>query len=219
MSDLTLDDKVIGAPYGLANFANPFSGLAFGGAALAQGFLAMAYGNPNFAIASFDLAKDFHFVAAQLDDRDEMDGRLDEIADYVRDGGKLIIWSGGEDELVPTADSVRFVNRLMGALDEEDRHAMAPNDRRTNKHNVRLYTLPGVGHCEGGPGADSIDLLTPMVNWVEQGIAPEALTASKVVNGNVTLTRPVCVFPQWPKYKGSGDPTDAASFTCVAPDR
>lgn len=217
MSDLTLDGEVIGAPYGLANFASPIGGLSGGGFALGQGFLAMAYGNPNFAIASFDLAKDFHFIAAQLDNRDEMDGPLDEIADYVRDGGKLIIWSGGEDELVPTADSVRFVNRLMGVVDDEDRDARARNDDGTHEHDVRLYTLPGVGHCQGGPGADAIDLLTPMVDWVEQGIAPETLTASKVVNGNVTFTRPLCVYPQWPKYNGSGDPNDAASFTCVAP--
>jgi feruloyl esterase len=218
MSDLILDGKVIGAPYGLANFNSPIGGLSGGGAALGQGFLAMAYGNPNFPISSFNLEDDFSFIAAQLDNRDEMDGPLDEIADYVRDGGKLIIWSGGEDQLVPTADSVRFVNRLMGVLDDENRGDGDDRDHGRDHHDLRLYTLPGVGHCGGGPGADAIDLLTPMVNWVEHGVAPETLTASKVVGGTVTFTRPLCVFPKWPKYDGSGDPNDAASFTCVAPD-
>jgi feruloyl esterase len=83
---------------------------------------------------------------------------------------------------------------------------------------VRLYTLPGVNHCGGGPGADSIDLLTPISNWVENGVPPKNLIASKLnPAGTVTFTRPLCPFPQWAKYTG-GDGNSASSFTCVKPD-
>jgi len=84
--------------------------------------------------------------------------------------------------------------------------------------NVRLYTLPGVNHCGGGPGADTIDLLTPITNWVEKGVPPKDLIASKLnAAGAVTFTRPLCPFPHWPKYTG-GDGNSASSFTCVKPD-
>jgi feruloyl esterase len=135
-----------------------------------------------------------------------MTGPMAGVAKYVSDGGKLIVWTGGEDPLVPAAGSVRFVDRLEEVVDGRGRD------------NVRLYTLPGVNHCGGGPGADTIDLLTPMSNWVENRVAPKNLIASKLsATGAVTFTRPLCPFPEWPKYTG-GNSNSASSFKCVKPD-
>jgi Tannase and feruloyl esterase len=205
-SDLLLNHEVIGAPYGLGNLVSGLSAVVGGGQVLGQGFLAMAYNNPAFSISSFNLERDFAFISNQFGLIDDMTGPLNGVASYVSEGGKLIVWTGGEDPLVPTADSVRFVERLRDVVDA------------TGRDNVRLYTLPGVNHCGGGPGADTIDLLTPISNWVENGVPPTNLIASKLnAAGTVTFTRPLCPFPQWPKYT-AGNGNSASSFTCVTPD-
>jgi hypothetical protein len=205
-SDLLLNHEVIGAPYGLGNLVSGLSAVLGGGQALGQGFLAMAYNNPAFSIADFNLPRDFSFISNQFGRIDDMTGPLRGVAKYVSEGGKLIVWTGGEDPLVPAAGSVRFVERLRDVVEDRGRD------------NVRLYTLPGVDHCGGGPGADSIDLLTPISNWVENGVPPKNLIASKLnPAGTVTFTRPLCPFPQWAKYTG-GNGNSASSFTCVKPD-
>jgi feruloyl esterase len=81
---------------------------------------------------------------------------------------------------------------------------------------ARLFLAPGVAHCTGGAGPDSVDRLGPLVQWVEQGIAPDQLIASKTANGVTAFTRPVCPYPALPRYSGAGDPTKPDSFACVA---
>ncbi len=89
-----------------------------------------------------------------------------------------------------------------------------------------LYMVPGVQHCSGGPGADSFtdlgkdpqhSLDAANEQWVEKRKAPETVIASKyqgMDRKNALMTRPLCVYPESAKYKGSGDPNDAANFTC-----
>jgi len=76
--------------------------------------------------------------------------------------------------------------------------------------------MPGVAHCGGGAGPDTIDELSPLLQWVEQGVVPDKIIASRVVNGMTTLTRPVCPYPELPRYSGVGDTTKASSFVCAA---
>lgn len=77
-----------------------------------------------------------------------------------------------------------------------------------------------MGHCSGGPGPNVFDPLSPLVAWVEQGVAPTRIVATKYVNDNppqgTQMTRPLCAYPQEARYLGSGDPTSAANFVCVA---
>ena len=84
---------------------------------------------------------------------------------------------------------------------------------------ARLFTVPGMGHCSGGPGPNTFDALSPLVQWVEQGIAPSQIVATKYVNDNpaqgIQMTRPLCVYPQEARYAGSGDPNAASSFACA----
>ena len=205
-SDLLLNGRVIGAPYGIGNYVSGLSAVEGGGQALGQGFLAMAYNNPAYPISLFNPENDFGFLSNQFGVVDDMTGPLQGIAAYVSQGGKLIVWSGGEDALVPVAGSVRFVEHLSHSVGDEARD------------NVRLYTLPGVNHCFGGPGADTIDLLTPISAWVEKGVPPKNLVASKLnAAGTVAFTRPLCSYPQWAKYAG-GAVNSASSFKCVDPD-
>jgi tannase/feruloyl esterase len=80
----------------------------------------------------------------------------------------------------------------------------------------QLYVLPGVQHCnEGGPGAGTFDKMAAISDWVEKGVPPQVLQASHLNGtGTATFTRPMCPFPQYPRYLGSGDPNRAKSFIC-----
>jgi feruloyl esterase len=87
-------------------------------------------------------------------------------------------------------------------------------------------------HCAGGPATDQFggaggdapivdprhDLLSALDAWVDKGIAPQSIIASKKRDGKVVRTRPLCPYPQQAHYVGHGSIDDAANFTCKAPD-
>jgi feruloyl esterase len=77
--------------------------------------------------------------------------------------------------------------------------------------------MPGVAPCVGGVGPDRNDAVTAVIDWVEKGKAPDMLLASKVKDGAVVRTRPLCPYPQVARYKGQGSIDEAANFACVAP--
>jgi feruloyl esterase len=86
--------------------------------------------------------------------------------------------------------------------------------------NAKLYMAAGVGHCYGGPGADTFDMISAITDWVEKGQTPKTLLASKIDpgTGSVLFTRPLCEYPKYPHYKGKGDPNNAANFQCKYPE-
>lgn len=132
-----------------------------------------------------------------------------DIRPFVRRGGKLIVWQGGSDAALSvnsTIDYMAGVQKIVGAT-----QAAA---------STRLYVAPGVNHCNGGPGADEVDLLTALDQWVTRGTAPGILAAQKRdAGGVVALSRPLCVYPAYPRYTGPpNDPAAAkraTSFTCT----
>ena len=80
----------------------------------------------------------------------------------------------------------------------------------------RLFLVPGMGHCGGGARTlDQFDLLTPLVDWVESGKAPERVIATSPASPGES--RPLCPFPSYPRYSGTGDPRDAANHVCGGP--
>jgi len=79
---------------------------------------------------------------------------------------------------------------------------------------LRTYFVPGMHHCSGGPGPNQFDMLAALEQWVEAGMTPERLVASRVVDGKTVRTRPLCPHPQVARYRGTGSIDDAASFVC-----
>ena len=77
---------------------------------------------------------------------------------------------------------------------------------------------PGMGHCRGGPGPDTFDALSALEAWVEEGRAPERMVASKLEDGEVVRTRPLCPYPQVARWNGAGSTDDDANFRCVTPE-
>jgi feruloyl esterase len=86
-------------------------------------------------------------------------------------------------------------------------------DSKKAADSVRLFMIPGMGHCGGGTGACSVDMLSVIDRWVSDGKAPDKITAFSP-SGQEAMTRPVCPYPQVPVYKGSGNTNNAASFEC-----
>jgi feruloyl esterase len=128
-------------------------------------------------------------------------------------GGKLILYHGWSDAaLAPTAtiDYYQSVVTKLGAKPTADF--------------VRLYMVPGMQHCGGGPGPDSFGatpdsphpaMTEALEHWVENKTAPNEIIAAKVQGGHAVRTRPLCAYPKVARYSGTGSTDDAANFTCV----
>ena len=119
--------------------------------------------------------------------------------------GKLIMYHGWSDPLIAPGNSVNYYKAASDA-------ALPPADS-----SIRLFMVPGMGHCRGGEGPNAFDMVTALERWVEQDKAPEQVIASHRQNGIVDGTRPLCPYPQVARYKGSGSIDDAANFSCAAP--
>ena len=130
-------------------------------------------------------------------------------------GAKLMIYHGTSDPIFSSDDSVAFYEGLRGSNGGDAADF------------ARLYLVPGMNHCSGGPATDQFDMLTPLVNWVERGVAPDSVLASARgasnpggANADVpatwspTRTRPLCSYPKVARYNGSGSLDLASSFTC-----
>jgi poly(3-hydroxybutyrate) depolymerase len=127
-----------------------------------------------------------------------------DLAAFKNRGGKLIIVHGVSDPVFSIKDTMNWwteVNR--------------GNNGRADDF-VRLFAVPGMNHCSGGPATDQFDAFTALVNWVEKAAAPERIIATA---GNASpwpgRTRPLCPYPKQSRYKGSGNIEDAANFNCA----
>jgi feruloyl esterase len=179
---------------------------------------------PEWDAASFDFDKDM----AREDDALGRDvNALDpDLSRFVARGGKLILFHGWADPVVSPVDTVSYFDRLYATGAKKPSFA-------------RLFMVPGMSHCSGGPGADMFgqgaeypvrpddaDMLTLLDRWVERGVAPDTVVAVKLQNADpmtgiaapdapIAASRPLCAYPNVPRYKG-GDRTLAASFRCEA---
>lgn len=135
-------------------------------------------------------------------------------------GGKLIMYHGWADQQITPLSSLDYYQRVQAAQGQAGTDSF-----------LKLYMLPGIGHCAGGPGVANIggstgtaaaadadhDVVRALDRWVTQSAAPTTLIGTRVVNNVANRTRPLCTYPQVAKYKGSGSIDDAASFTCANP--
>ena len=144
-------------------------------------------------------------------------------------GGKLILYHGWNDPAISALSTIDYYHQLESANSDAQSFA-------------RLFLVPGMQHCWGGPGPSSFgqfgwqpgsgpddtqhDISLALEQWVEKGVAPEKVIAAKIETDSkagphaaphITATRPVCAWPEEPKYNGRGNVTDASSFACTAP--
>lgn len=124
------------------------------------------------------------------------------LSTFELNGGKLIFFHGDSDPWFSPLDTLNYYRSL------------GPANGGTEKvaEWSRLFLVPGMSHCGGGPSLDQFDMLTAVVNWVEKGIAPDSVNAT----GNTFpgRSRPLCAYPKHAQYIGSGDTEDARNFRC-----
>jgi feruloyl esterase len=121
-------------------------------------------------------------------------------------GGKLLLYHGWADPLVAPGTSINYYNSVVKALGGPSKTAAS----------VRLFMVPGMGHCGGGEGPNTFDAIGALERWVEAGQPPERIVASHSTNGVVDRTRPLCPYPEVAVYKGTGSTDDAINFVCRA---
>jgi len=143
-------------------------------------------------------------------------GRADEVDDntlnaldpnlkpFIDRGGRMIQYHGWGDPQISPGNSVDYYQKVAAALGGANKI----NDA------YRLFLAPGMGHCSGGEGPNTFDMVAAIEQWVEQRKAPDQITASHATRGAVDRTRPLCPYPQVATYKGSGSMDEAANFVC-----
>jgi hypothetical protein len=167
--------------------------------------------------------KTFDYGADAMRSREYGSAILDVPADglqaFFARGGRLLLSHGWADGLIPADNTLRFWRALGSSLSPAQSSSQA-----------RLFMAPGMDHCSGGIGASDFDTLGVLDQWATSGTAPEMILASRPAGAppgppgappgpaREALSRPLCPYPAYARYNGSGDPAAAASFTCVAPD-
>jgi feruloyl esterase len=136
-----------------------------------------------------------------------------------KEGAKIIHYWGWMDGNDSVLHGLEYYDRVVA--DQAKLHHLKQEDAaRETSDFYRLFLFPGMGHCGGGPGPSVFDTLTPLEKWVESGVAPDKIVATKYVDNNpkqgVEMTRPVCPYPQFARYTGSGSTTSADNFVCAA---
>jgi feruloyl esterase len=199
--------------------ATPAASLQYGFAT--QGLANIIFQNTTYDYKTFNVDRDVKAA-------DDLAGRTlnaidPDLGAFQKRGGKLILYHGWSDAALPPTATVEYF-----------RDAAAKLGERANE-TIRLYMVPGMQHCGGGPGADSFgaapavspvdadpsrNMTAALERWVEHGTAPSSIVATKYnadgPSSGVKFTRPLCPYPLVAAYKGSGSTADAASFSCVA---
>ena len=202
-----------------------------GSAPLKSALFGFAFGY--FANMVYEKA-DWDYKAANIDDalkaamdttHNALDSTDPNLKPFLGRGGKLILYHGWNDPAISSLNTIAYYGAMRKATGE-----------KLADSSVRLFMVPGMQHCAGGPGATDFDQFglpasalpddaehdvnLTIEAWVEKGAAPEQIIAAKYAEGTspqrLVMTRPLCAFPKTTKYKGTGDTTDAANFTCVA---
>ena len=151
-----------------------------------------------------------------------------DLSAFQEHGGKLIHYHGWHDPAIPATSSIRYYESVashMGGRNKIDSF-------------YRMFLGTGVSHCRDGAGPNAIngasglpspsrdpkvDVVEALVEWVENGIAPEQITATRYVDNDpdkgIDSQRPWCPYPAVARYDGSGDRKQAASYACVTPPK
>jgi feruloyl esterase len=157
-----------------------------------------AFQNPNWNWKTMDWDKDVAAAIEKLGPLMHVDADL---KPFIERGGKLLLYIGWNDYHNPE-QLIEYYKSVMKSGGDRARDSL------------RLFTIPGMGHCMGGSGCDTFDKLGAIDAWVAHGEAPQRIVAAKVDDGKISRTSPLCAYPLVAKYKGSGDTNDAANFVC-----
>lgn len=172
----------------------------------------IVFDDPDWDWTTFDYFDPDDFAAMKFADDAygpiySVDTNTADLTAFKELGGKMILAHGWWDANIIPINSINFYEHtveVVGSLEETQEF-------------FRLFMMPGCGHGPG-VGPSEYDNLAIIQAWVETGVAPDQIIASKSEEGVVTMTRPLCPYPQVAIYKGTGDTNDAANFYCGNPE-
>jgi feruloyl esterase len=155
----------------------------------------------NWDPMSFDLETD---LALTLKHGGVIEANDPNLAAFKARGGKLLLYHGWADPGPAPANTIAYLNAVGQTLGG------------SQESWLRLFLMPGVGHCGGGRGPDRADFIGALDRWRESGVAPVRIDASRVTDKRVDMTRPLCPYPQIARYTGTGRIDAAANFVCMS---
>jgi feruloyl esterase len=167
-------------------------------------FRYVAHQDPNWDWRTFDVERDTALAQQKAGFIEVTDP---DFSAFRKRGGKLLLYhgwnDGGSGGAISPLNTINYYERIL--------RKMGPKQDDW----LRLFMVPGMTHCGGGPGPDQFNAIAVLERWRESGLAPDQFLAAHVANNRwVSMTRPVCAYPLTPVYKGIGVTNDAANFNC-----
>jgi feruloyl esterase len=175
-----------------------------------------------------DMAKVDQVLAADLN------ANSTDLRPFAAKGGKLILYHGFADPLIPSQTTINYYDALVQTMTG----GRSGQSLAQTQQFARLFMAPGMWHCKDGPGPNAFggpiqqqapsydpkyDLMSGLTQWVERGIAPQSVIATKYLGdaaqSAIVMQRPLCPYPQFPRYNGSGDPSVPQSYNCSADEK
>lgn len=179
----------------------------------ADGFFKnMVFDNPSWDFRTFNYDTDVPLAVKKVGPLlDAVDTNLGPLQ---RRGARLLVYHGWSDPDISPLNTITYYESVASAIQGT---RSRDEGLTATQAFFRLFMVPGMQHCSGGPGPSTFDMLTALEDWVEKGKAPDTIPASHVVAGAVVRTRRLCLYPAVAVYTGRGSTDDAANFTCGAP--
>jgi feruloyl esterase len=166
-------------------------------------FKYVVYQDPNWDYKTFNFDSD---VDKTLKASVDLNARNSDLSGFFQRNGKMVQYHGWADPQISPDASVNYYKSVLERMGGASKV----------QGSYRLFMVPGMAHCGGGDGTSTFDMLTALEQWVEAKKAPDQIAASRLRDGKVDRTRPLCPYPQVAVYKGSGSTDEAANFSCRA---
>jgi feruloyl esterase len=167
----------------------------------------------DFDFRKFDFDKEMEQVDAIL--ASILNANNPDLEPFRKSGGKLLMYTGTSDPLVPFQDAVHYYEQVVEAQGSMEK----------TQTFFRYFLVPGMYHCDGGPGPCNIgqsisdlsqdseyNIFTALIKWVEEGFAPERITGTAYQNGTISFRRPVFPYPKFPHYIEGTNPDLPSSY-------
>jgi feruloyl esterase len=184
-------------------------------------FKYFVFANPDWDYRTWNYEKDMPFTDKKL--ASLLNATDADLKPFRAHGGKLLLYHGWTDPSVSPLETIGYYKNVVATATDAEPGA-SQDETPAFLHSVsqtsgfaRLFMVPGMDHCGGGPGPNMFDAFGPLVDWVKHQKAPETIIASHITNGAADRTRPLCPYPMTAHYSGQGSTDDAANFVCKLP--